>query len=262
MRWTPDADERALLIQYLRWPEVAERLAKGFRTIVFAVGATEQHGPHLPELVDELIGTEYAIGVAKRLGDALVAPTIRPGMSAQHGDFPGTIAVRHETLKLLIEDYLHSLHRQGFRRFVVISSHFGNRPSVQVICEGLQREFGRDAIVVPIYQPSLYLPKEERFADLAEGFHANNFETSLMLHLAPALVDMAAAAPDGVYPEVVDRMIARAQEPVKSFAPSGVLGHPERANAETGAAAFEAVVDNMAHEVEQVSAFLRAQRPG
>lgn len=257
MRWLPDEDTRRLFIQYLRWREIEQYIKDGYETAVFAVGATEQHGPHLPELVDELIGTEYALGVAKGLGFALVAPTIRPGISLQHMDFAGTIALRHETLNLLVEDYVYSLLRHGFRRFVLISSHFGNRPSIQVICQELQATLGERALIIPLFQPGLYLPSGERFSGLSEGFHANNFETALMLHLAPELVDLAQARPDGKYPDTVDRLIARNQAPVGAFSESGVLGHPERADAEIGRDAFEAIVAGMVEEVARLSSFLR-----
>src|ERR1051326_43022 len=208
MRWGAEEYDRNLAIEYMRWPEIERRIVDGYTTVVFAVGATEQHGPHLPLNVDELLGTEFAVALARRLGNALMAPTIRPGVSPQHMEFPGTLTWRPETLKLLIEDYVYSLVRHGFSRVVVLSAHFGNRSTVELACQGLQDKLGAQAKIVPIYGLMAYIPREERFAALLEGFHANNFETSLVLHLAPNMVDMALAAPGGVYPaSVVDRMI-------------------------------------------------------
>src|SRR5919197_4742979 len=134
MRWEAEDKDRHVAIEYMRWPEIRERIADGHNTAVFSVGAIEQHGPHLPSNVDELLGSEFALELARRLGRALMAPTIRPGVSPQHIEFPGTITLRSETLKLLIEDYVHSLVRHGFRRVVVISAHFGNRSTVELAC--------------------------------------------------------------------------------------------------------------------------------
>src|SRR5258708_30526040 len=180
----------------MTWPDIAERMREGSDTIVFSVGATEQHGPHLPENIDELLGTEVALELARRLGKALVAPTIRPGVSPQHMEFPGTISLRPETLRWLIEDYVHSLASHRFRPFIIISAHFGNRWTVEVACQSLQEEFADRAVIVPIYGLAQYVPPgDERFRGLVEGFHANNFEASLVLHLAPHIVDMRLAQP-------------------------------------------------------------------
>jgi creatinine amidohydrolase/Fe(II)-dependent formamide hydrolase-like protein len=261
VRWDVEEKDRDISIDYMPWPAIAERMRAGFETIVFSVGATEKHGPHLPENIDELLGTEVALELARRLGNALVAPTIRPGLSPQHMEFPGTISLRPETLRFLIEDYVHSLASHGFRRFVVISAHFGNRSTVEVTCQSLQEEYEDRAIIVPIYSLTQYVPAgEERFHGFVEGFHANNFETSLVLHLAPHLVDMNLAEPGGSYPTAVDPFIARMQQPVKAFSPSGVLGHPERGNAVLGQAAFDAMISNLVKEVEVISAFLRNAR--
>ncbi|HSG48903.1 MAG TPA: creatininase family protein, partial [Longimicrobiales bacterium] len=71
--------EPGVLLEEMTWPEVQAALDAGRKTVVFAVGATEQHGPHLPLLVDAVRGDRLAVEVARRLGDALVAPTIRVG---------------------------------------------------------------------------------------------------------------------------------------------------------------------------------------
>ena len=68
-----------LLLEELTWPEVGQAIEGGFTTVLVAVGAVEQHGPHLPLLVDAARGDRLALEVARRLGQSLVAPTIRVG---------------------------------------------------------------------------------------------------------------------------------------------------------------------------------------
>ncbi|KPN31223.1 creatinine amidohydrolase family protein, mycofactocin system [Halolamina pelagica] len=75
------------------WPEVESALEAGTRTAIVAVGSIEQHGPHLPLNMDTLDGDELSRRIASALGDALAAPTIRPGCSGHHMEFPGTITV-------------------------------------------------------------------------------------------------------------------------------------------------------------------------
>ena len=70
-----------LLLEEMTWPEVERAIARGFTSVVVAAGAVEQHGPHLPLLVDAVRGDRLALEVARRLGKTLVAPTIRVGCS-------------------------------------------------------------------------------------------------------------------------------------------------------------------------------------
>lgn len=71
-----------------------ERLiAGGHRRAVICCASSEQHGPHLPEATDELLGEATAVRVAERLGDALVAPVIRPGCSEHHMAFAGSLTI-------------------------------------------------------------------------------------------------------------------------------------------------------------------------
>ena len=86
--------QQNLLLEELTSPEVKRALQDGYATVVVAVGAVEQHGPHLPLLVDAVRGDRLALEVARRLGDALVAPTIRVGCSEHHMAFPGTLSIR------------------------------------------------------------------------------------------------------------------------------------------------------------------------
>lgn len=68
------------------WPEVEQAIKNGIRTVLIGVGSVEQHGPHLPLIMDTLAGDELSPRVAERLGDALAAPMIRPGYSDHHMD--------------------------------------------------------------------------------------------------------------------------------------------------------------------------------
>ena len=115
-----------LEMERMRSPEVAEALAAGYRTAVFACGAVEQHGAHLPMFVDAEHGTRLAVEVAKRIGKALVAPTIRVGCSDHHMAFPGSLSIRRETLEALCTDYCRSLVHHGFDRVCIVPSHGGN----------------------------------------------------------------------------------------------------------------------------------------
>jgi creatinine amidohydrolase len=110
----------------MTWHEVRDALAAGTRTVVFAVGSTEQHGPHMPLCVDTILGAALSAAVAGALGNALTAPPIHVGQSSIHMDFAGSVTLKAETVQDLIAAYCRSFAHHGFERIVVLPSHGGN----------------------------------------------------------------------------------------------------------------------------------------
>ena len=139
--------EPNLRMEEMTWPEVGQALEAGFTTVVVALGATEQHGPHLPLLVDAARGDRLGLEVARRLGNALVAPTIRVGCSEHHMAFPGTLSLRRQTLEALCMDYTVSLARHGFRRVCFVPSHGGNFAPLAEMLDDLRSAVAPDCVV-------------------------------------------------------------------------------------------------------------------
>ena len=108
------------------WVELKELIDNGFKTVVFGIGATEQHGPALPLKSDALQADEAANLIANELPKTLQAPTIHVGYSKYHINFPGTISLRESTLQAVIEDYIDSLVHHGFDKMVIYISHGGD----------------------------------------------------------------------------------------------------------------------------------------
>jgi creatinine amidohydrolase len=227
----------------LSWPQFQSRVAEG-APVILPLGATEQHGPHLPLNVDVVIPTAIAERVALAVG-ALVAPTIPYGYKSQPRSgggeaFPGTTSLDANTFALVVRDVIRGLGRHGVRRLVVMNGHFENSwPGVEGVDLGL-RELRRDGIADMQAMRLEYwdFVKRSTLDKLfPEGFpgteleHASLLETSLMLLLRPDLVDMSKVPDDGPakFPPY-DR------HPVpKGFVPaSGVLARAERASADKG----------------------------
>src|SRR6476469_6868865 len=109
-------------LRNLTWPEAEARRSA---LLVVPVGATEQHGPHLPLSTD----TDLAVALAERLaavvGDVVVAPSVSYGASGEHQGFAGTLSIGAEvTEQLLVE--LGRSARASFERMLLISTHGGN----------------------------------------------------------------------------------------------------------------------------------------
>lgn len=219
-----------LFLERLTWPGVSDALAGGKTTAIFACGAVEQHGPHLPLFVDAEHGTKLAEEVARRLGDALVAPTIRVGCSEHHMSFPGTISVRASTLEAVCLDYCMSLSRHGFRKICVIPSHGGNFKVLAEMTERLNTAVG-DGCTVAAFTDLIGMLQAWRRAVDAEaglgarvGGHADVAESSIMLELHPRYV-RPERAEEGFLPEVDEQVIDRIiREGFHTVTPNGILG--------------------------------------
>lgn len=220
-----------ILIEEMTWPEVERFLARGFTSVVVAAGAVEQHGPHLPLLVDAARGDRLALEVARRLGKTLVAPTIRVGCSEHHMGFAGTLSLRRSTLKAICTDYAVSLARHGFRRVHFIPSHGGNFEPLAAMLDDLR------AAAAPGCEVRAYTDLhgfvalwKEAVAEVAPqladrvGGHADIAESSEMLCIRPELVRDDLAAPGYVagFGEAVAERVFR--DGFRAVTPNGVLG--------------------------------------
>ena len=241
-----------LHLERMTWPEVAEALKAGRTTVIVALGATEQHGPHLPLLVDAERGTRLAEGVARRLGYAVVAPTIRVGCSEHHLDFPGTLSVSPETLTALCRDYCVSLARHGFRRICFVPSHGGNFAPLRHALPALDEAAGPDCRVDGYTDLGGFLEVWRRAVDEGGGRadrvggHADIAESSEMLALRSELVrpDLAEAGFTG---EVSDATLDRVfRDGIRSVSANGILGDARGLDAELGRRCLERTAEAVA----------------
>jgi len=238
-------DEPEVRLECMTWQEIGAAIAAGKKTAIIVAGSSEQHGPHLPEGTDAMIGEGLAVRLAAKLGDALVAPVIRPGCSDHHLAFPGTVSISEDVLIATIDAYLESLRRHGFDRFFLFSSHGGNFPALQrmearglpqdvVVASnlsdfagvmlGVLHRFGRDDKTIP---------------------HADASETGEMLVFQPDLVHMDRAEPGYVGVVDADKLL---KEGLKSVTANGVLGNPVGATSEIGEEVINGLVDYLAEQ--------------
>ncbi len=211
-------------------------------TLLVPLGATEQHGPHLPLGTDSVIAERWADGVARVLSDAgqpvVVAPALPYGSSGEHQSFPGTLSIGHEALGLVIIELVRSA-ATGFARVVFLSGHAGNHEPVTAAVNKMVGE-GHD---VCCFFPA-WTATEHRPIDA----HAGRTETSLMLYLEPEQVVSERLAPGDTRPlsEVMPMLVT---DGVAAVSPSGVLGDPTGADAAEGRALFEDLVRRTARRL-------------
>ncbi|MCC6006678.1 MAG: creatininase family protein [Rhodobacteraceae bacterium] len=233
------------------------------RTVALVpVGATEQHGPHLPLNTDAVLAEGMALEAACRVEQArvLVLPTIAVGKSDEHGGFPGVLTLDAPTLQAVLMQIGRSVARSGVRRLVFLNAHGGNVPVLQIAIRALrieERMFCVSAGWMSMGYPEGLVPAEEA----RDGIHAGLVETAAMLHFRPDLVKMELAqdfvpSSRGV---AQDNNILRLLGPVSSgwmmrdLHPEGAAGNAIAATAEAGRRIVEHAATRYATLLEEVA---------
>lgn len=205
---------------------------------VIAVGATEQHGPHLALQTDARIAAEFAELLVGELGDlAVLCPPLPYGVSDHHLRFAGTISLSSDTFVALLMDVLRSLHAHGVRRVVIVNGHGGNIASLAEVSLRARTEL---RLPVASMMWARLAPDVVDAGSLGpERGHACESETSLALVLAPDIV-RPERIPD---PEFVTSFPAAARPPLgyvdiaadfADLTTNGVWGRPKAASREFG----------------------------
>lgn len=247
---------KSYLLEEMTWQEIQEAMDNGMKTVLIFAASTEQHGPQLAECTDTILGYGEGIELAKRLGDALVAPVIRPGLSEHHMVLPGTISLRPETFRMLVEDYVSAYVRHGFERIVLCSSHGGNFNALEEIAQDLSEKYPDRKIItgMPIADVTIMLNELDEKHNLPAGTcggHACRWETSLMMKLRPEHVRTDRLQPGfvgKVSPEILDRFFT---EGVKAVSEIGVMGDPSGSSREEGEEFFSVLMDRVEQEVRR-----------
>lgn len=212
------------------------------RLAVLPLGATEQHGPHLPTTTDTVIANALAAGVVACVdlrwpGDVVMLPAMPFGASGEHAGFDGLVSIGHEALVQVLLEVGRSVG-EWCTHLVIINGHGGNMFSLIQAVPQLRAE-GHD---VTWYGCTSGLDNTDN--------HAGKGETSLMLYLEPDLVDMVRAEPGCTdpLPEIFPRMF---ESGVKSVSPNGVLGDPGDASPQAGEKLHRADVRNAMNSILQ-----------
>jgi creatinine amidohydrolase len=226
------------------WPDLGD-LAGGNEVGLVPVGAVEQHGPHLPTGTDTIIATAMCEAASEQCG-APVLPAIPIGASYGHGTaLPGTISLTPELLAAVVRQYAEWAATSGLTRLLFVNAHFGNAASLGIATDHL-RLFRPDLQVGTINWWTLDpLVAAETVAD-GDDLHANRAETSVMLAVAPELVDrerMTTADDPDRTGDLVFRYTAA------SLSVNGVTGRPSEATTALGQVLVERTADALATRV-------------
>jgi creatinine amidohydrolase len=250
---------KTVLLEQMTSPQIAAAIEAGYQTVIVAAGSIEQHGKHIPTGMDTMLGYQLAVAIARELGDALVAPVIRPGCSDHHMAFSGTITIPPELLQNLCRAYCQALCQHGFRRIALIPTHGGNFEAMEEVAPTIDAELPSQVAYVDVLRdPDGFAAREAALAECGVtmeegGLHAGFFETSLLLASNNSQwADMEAAERGfvGDAEAQVEELQADGGWDIADLSPIGVVGDPTRASAEAGRALLKA----------QIPAFVEAVR--
>ena len=234
--------------------------------VVLPIGAIEQHGDHLPLETDTLLGGLMCAALESRMPqELLVLPAVSVGCSAHHLDFPGTLSVRHEQLVAYVADIVESVVSHGFVNLLLFNSHGGNLGALQVMTEQLGHRHRHCNLASTSWWR---LAGQELLAFNESGpggvCHAGEFETSLMLHLAPDLVDREAMQRGGnISPggprlpayfagDMMRASPASVYRSMRELTGNGVFGDPFAATARKGELMLALIVEKFAGLVQEL----------
>ena len=227
------------------------------------IGAIEQHGPHLPLVVDHLIADAVAQAVVDRADelDVWMIPTLPFSKSDEHAWSPGTMWLSRDVTEAVLDELAQRVAEMGVRRLAFLNGHGGNSTLLNVACREARRRHGLLTFLLHPFPPPAYSPPAA--VDTGEsgmGIHGGHDETSVMLHLRPDLVHLDRAArnvPEWLTANDHVRFGGSTQFGWLSndFGPDGHIGDPTGATAEAGARLFDHAVTHVLDALYEIATF-------
>jgi creatinine amidohydrolase len=245
----------------LRADDIPKRLSPK-SILVQPLGAIEQHGPYLPLNTDSLIAEAVAIGAVEKVGEELdvwLLPTLQYTKSNEHAWSPGTMWLSPSTLLAVLEDLGKCVATTPAKRLVFFNGHGGNTALVNVALREIRLKHG-----LMTFQTHPGVPPDHggksAAGELGMGIHGGTDETSLMLHLAPHLVDMSKASrciPEKLSSNSHVRFGGSVSFGWLSndFSCEGHIGDPTTATKDLGKKIFEGAVKNFCDALHEVAVF-------
>ena len=216
-----------VFLEDMTWPEVRDALKAGKTTVIIPTGGTEQNGPHMVLGKHNFLVKYKAGEVARRLGDALVAPVVAYVPEGEinpptgHMRFPGTITTPQDVFAKVLEFAARSFKQHGFANIALLGDSGGNQAGQKMVAEALNREWA--ATPVRVLHLSDYYPgpgddwlKAQGVSDEDVGSHASIHDTASLLLLNPSMIRRDKLA------------LGKANDG------SGVVGNPARSTVEYG----------------------------
>jgi creatinine amidohydrolase len=247
------AQNKGVLLENITWQE-AEKALKPETVVVIPLGAAaKEHGPHL-KLKNDWTMAEYYKRRVLKAADVVIAPTVNYHFFPSFLEYPGSTSLRLETARDLIVDICRSLARYGPRRFYVINTGIPTLRALKLAADALATE----GILLHYLDPRVDEETVKPLLKQEGGRHADENETSKMLYMEPASVDMRKAVkdyrplPEGSTRVMFTRDPQAAARGEGIYSPTGTWGDPTLATREKGRIATEATLKAIFKQIENL----------
>ncbi|MDP4624879.1 MAG: creatininase family protein [Akkermansiaceae bacterium] len=237
-----------VILENFAWPEISRLRDESGGLLILPMGATEQHGPHLPVGMDTLLVEEVCKAASARTGVPVMS-ALRYTVSQGHTPkWPGTFSLRHGTFISVLRELAAWAVATGWKRLLLVNSHFGNDAPARVAVDQIRLEYmGRLQIgLAHAFQTGEGV--WAAYTSDADDLHANRAETSLMMHLFPELVKMDRLAESDDEDRTGGTVFSY---PVAQTSLNGVTGNPSQATAEEGELLFGKMVEGLVALLEK-----------
>jgi creatinine amidohydrolase len=236
-------------IEHMVWDEVARRIANGAAAILPIGAAAKQHGFHLPLNTDRIQADLFASRLAERI-DALIWPTLGYGYYPAFVAYAGSSSLSSRTFEAVVHEIASGILVSGCRKLFVLNTGISTLAPVE---RALARLDADRVAHLRIHEGPRYRYVAERLAEQSHGSHADELETSLMLALAPQLVDMTRAEPSPALGFEAPGPLTPSDVNSPNYSRSGSYGDPTLATSAKGEILLAAMLDDLR---EQAAAFI------
>jgi len=229
-------------VEHMTWDAVARRIGAGAAAILPVGAGSKQHGLHLPLNTDR-IQAEY---LAKRLAaqiDALIWPTLGYGHYPAFVEYAGSTSLSAATFENVVTEIASGILRHGCRALIVLDTGISTRAPIE---RALERVAFANLRHIRIHDGPRYRRAAQDLAEQRLGSHADELETSLMLAIAPDLVDMARAEASPAIERAMPGRLTPVDKASPNYSRSGSFGDPTLATREKGGILLGAMVDDIA----------------
>lgn len=236
-------------VEHMSWDEVARRIARGAATILPIGAAAKQHGLHLPLDTDRIQAEFLASKLAARI-DTLIWPTLTYGHYPAFVGYAGSISLSEATFEAVVAEIASGILAHGCRALFVLDTGISTRAAVG---HALARVEAGNTLHLRIHEGPRYRRAAAELARQGHGSHADELETSLMLAISPAIVEMSRAEASPPVAQPAPGRLTHSDQTSPNYSRSGSFGDPTLATLEKGEALLAAMLDDLC---EQATTFL------
>lgn len=247
------------LVAALTWDTVAQRIENGSAGILPVGAGAKEHGFHLPMNTDQIQAEWLAARIAERV-DALIWPTLNYGYYPAFVEYAGSCSLSASTFERTIEELSSGILGYGVSALFVLNTGIS---TLAPIDRALARVDSKDVLHLKVHDGSRYRRIAGDIAEQTYGSHADELETSVMLALAPDLVDMRRAEASPVRNHEASGRLTWSDTASANFSRSGSFGDPTRATRAKGELLLAAMVDDLHEAADAFIARIRSvdQKP-